>query len=173
MSQQKDWVKTFLQLPLPFKVTLAAVAGIVLLVILLNQQRDNKVENGGAPEADADGYLFCFWNVENLFDDVDDKRREVDEKYDNAFAQDETLRNTKLGNLSKVLLAMNGGRGPDILAMAEVESDRAAELLQDRLNKDLPSGAAEYTHRLFREQKVGRNIAPAILTRLPVIGDKT
>jgi endonuclease/exonuclease/phosphatase family metal-dependent hydrolase len=179
MSQQKDWMKTFLQLPLPFKVVGLALVGVVLLIVLLTaasnhpDEGDKKGDNGTVPAASEEGYLFCFWNVENLFDDVDDQRREVDEKYDNAFARDEKLRNTKLGNLSKVLLAMNGGKGPDILAMAELESDRAAELLQERLNKDLPSGAAEYKHRLFKEQKSGRHIAPAILTRLPVVGDRT
>src|SRR5687767_15075049 len=37
-------------------------------------------------------YLFCFWNVENLFDDRDDRRRSQDEPYDNWFAQDAAAR---------------------------------------------------------------------------------
>lgn len=117
--------------------------------------------------------LFCFWNVENLFDDINDNRRQVDERFDNEFANDKKLRDTKLKNLSEVLLAMNQGRGPDILALCEVESDRAVELLQEQLNRDLNGKAPPYVHRLFREQKLGRHIAPALLTRLPVIGDKT
>ena len=180
MSEQKDWVKTFLQLPLPFKVAIGAVVLIVILVSMANRPNnptERKDEDRGGdqvPAADADGYLFCFWNLENLFDDVDDeKRRPPDERYNREFAQDVNLRATKLGNLSKVLLSMNGGKGPDILAVAELESDRALELLQDRLNSDLGERAAKYVHRLFREQKSGRHIAPGILTRLPVDGNKT
>src|SRR4051812_28905549 len=129
MAEEKDWVKTFLQLPLPIKVAL----GVVLLVafLLVNAKRpdnnnpDRPPDGGPPPAADADGYLFCFWNLENLFDDVDDeKRRPPDERYNREFAHDAQLRDTKLGNLSKVLLSMNGGKGPDILAVAELESDR-------------------------------------------------
>lgn len=166
MSSKNDWVKTFLQLPLPLKV---GALGLLLIIFLLTIPR-----RPNSPPADPDGYLFCFWNVENLFDDInDDKRREVDEKYNHAFATDEKVRATKLANLSKVLLAMNDGKGPDILAVAELESDRALEMLQDRLNHDLGDRAKKYDSRLFHEQKVGRHIAPGILTRLPVEGDRT
>ena len=79
----------------------------------------------------------------------------------------------KLGKLSKVLLSMNSGRGPDILAVAEIESERAANLLRQRLNKELGSKAEPYRNLLFKENKTGRHIAPAILTRLPVGGDRT
>ena len=148
-----------------------ALLAVLLIAAAAYYLKEHKPEP--APESPADGYLFCFWNVENLFDDKDDSRVKADEKYDNEFANDPELRNTKYRNLSKVLLAMNGGKGPDILAVAEVESERAAELLLDRLNKDLPAGAAPYNHCLFIEQKQGRHIAPAILTRLPVKGDRT
>ncbi len=178
MSEQTDlegWVKK-----LPFPLLAAAVVAIILVVVIAGaikqgpaDQQDKKDGQDPGVLASADGYLFCFWNVENLFDDQDDKRSPVDEKYDNEFARDEKLRNTKLGNLSKVLLAMNGGKGPDILAVAEIESDRAAELLQERLNKDLPAGAAPYKSREFKEQKSGRHIAPAVLSRLPVKGNRT
>jgi endonuclease/exonuclease/phosphatase family metal-dependent hydrolase len=130
-----------------------------------------------APEAPGEGYLFCFWNVENLFDDSDDDypdtKRSPDEEYDNLFARQPALLEEKLSKLSKVLLTMNGGQGPDILALAEVESERAADLLRQRLNKDLGNKAAPYDNLLFRENKVGRHIATAILTRLPVNRSKT
>ncbi len=125
------------------------------------------------PAAPADGYLFCFWNVENFFDDKDDPRNRTDEPYDNRFAQNPELLREKLGNLSKVLLSMNDGKGPDILAMAEVESERAAELLRERLNADLGGKAEPYEHLLFKENKPGRHIATGILTRLPVRADRT
>src|SRR5262249_23132286 len=67
-------------------------------------------------------YLFCFWNVENLFDDHHDKRPKADEPYDTWFSSDKEALEQKLDNLCKALLKMNDGRGPDILAIVEVES---------------------------------------------------
>ncbi|MBI1918929.1 MAG: endonuclease/exonuclease/phosphatase family protein [Planctomycetes bacterium] len=129
---------------------------------------------GPAPAQPAEGYLFCFWNVENLFDDQSDKHySKVDERYDNEFAKAPGLLDQKLAKLSKVLLSLNGERGPDILAVAEVESERAADLLRQRLNRDLGSKAEPYRNLLFKENKTGRHIATAILTRLPVRGDQT
>jgi endonuclease/exonuclease/phosphatase family metal-dependent hydrolase len=75
--------------------------------------------------------------------------------------------------MTEVLLALNGGKGPDILALAEVENTRAAELLKDALNAKLEDPAFHYKHVLMREVKVGRHIAPAVLSRLPVKADRT
>jgi endonuclease/exonuclease/phosphatase family metal-dependent hydrolase len=70
-------------------------------------------------------------------------------------------------------LSLNGGRGPDILAIVEVESPRAAELLAQALNERLADPALHYTHVLMKELSAGRHIAPAILTRLPVKAGRT
>lgn len=128
-----------------------------------------------APTADAaDSYLFCFWNVENFFDDHKDERTHpADKEYDAWFAENPSILKEKLDHLSDALIRMNDGRGPDILAIVEVESLRAAALLQEALNKRLSDPALHYTHVLMKELSAGRHIAPAILTRLPVIGDKT
>jgi endonuclease/exonuclease/phosphatase family metal-dependent hydrolase len=127
-----------------------------------------------AASAPADGYLFCFWNAENLFDDQDDHRHtEADKEYDSWFAHNPAALHAKLDHLSEALIALNGDRGPDILAVAEVESGRAAELLQKALNDRLPDASLHYQHLLMKEVAGGRHIAPAILTRLPVRKDKT
>src|SRR5262249_48351984 len=85
-----------------------------------------------APE----GYLLCFWNVENLFDDRNDGRTGPgDKEYDNWFARDPKALELKLAHLSEAILQLNDGRGPDILAIVEVENIRAAELLQKSLNQ--------------------------------------
>src|SRR5262245_29414869 len=99
----------------------------------------------------SDGYLFCFWNVENLFDDKEDGRRDPDRQYDTWFANDSAAREKKYSNLSKALIALNDGKGPDILALAEVESVRAAELLRDALNKRLSDPALHYQNVLMKE----------------------
>jgi endonuclease/exonuclease/phosphatase family metal-dependent hydrolase len=125
------------------------------------------------PPVPPDSYLFCFWNVENLFDDKEDHRTGADQTYDEWFAQNAADRQLKYAHLSEALVKLNDGRGPDILAVVEVESLRAAELLRDALNQRLADEALHYTHILMKEVSAGRHIAPAILTRLPVEGNRT
>ena len=60
----------------------------------------------------AEGYLFSFWNVENLFDDKVNHYRDPDKAYDEWFAEDEKARKQKYDNLARVLTGLNGGRGP-------------------------------------------------------------
>jgi endonuclease/exonuclease/phosphatase family metal-dependent hydrolase len=130
-----------------------------------------------AKPADAptpEGYLFCFWNAENLFDDQEDDRLHgPDREYDRWFANDPAAIREKLAHLSQALIDMNGGRGPDIIALAEVESQRAAELLQDALNSRLADESLYYRHVLFKDPHGGRHISTAIITRLPVLGNHT
>ncbi len=157
---------------------------LVLLVLLaLLFYRFSQVPQGGqvaelteeeaAALAAADGLLFCFWNVENFFDDQDDKRGTADEPYDNWFATERQALEQKLDHLCRVLLKMNDGRGPDILALVEVESVRAAELLKDALNQRLNNPVLNYRHVLMKNLHAGRHIAPAIITRLPAYADRT
>jgi endonuclease/exonuclease/phosphatase family metal-dependent hydrolase len=122
----------------------------------------------------ADSYLFCFWNVENLFDDREDEHTNpADREFDRWFARDARALHLKLDHLSDALVHLNEGRGPDILAVAEVESVRAGTLLRDALNARLRDPALYYRHVLMKDLSAGRHIAPAILTRLPVEGDRT
>jgi endonuclease/exonuclease/phosphatase family metal-dependent hydrolase len=124
---------------------------------------------GPAANGRGEGYLFCFWNVENLFDDQHDHRESrADQEFDAWFAsRPEDLR-LKLSHLSEALVRLNRGRGPDILAVAEVESVRAAELLRDALNNRLKDPSLHYTHVIMKNVAGGRHIGTAILTRLPV-----
>lgn len=128
-----------------------------------------------APTANSPGeYLFCFWNVENLFDDQKDHRTGPgDAEYDTWLSQHPAALQHKLGRLSEALMRLNEGKGPDILAICEVESIRAAELLRDALNKRLPEPALHYQTVLMKEIAGGRHISPAIITRLPAIKDRT
>jgi endonuclease/exonuclease/phosphatase family metal-dependent hydrolase len=133
-----------------------------------------------APEAAAaDGapgdYLFCFWNCENFFDDkVNGWKTHPDKDYDSWFAADGGRAfHLKLERLTEVLASLNDGKGPDILALAEVETERAAELLLESLNQAVGRKAPPYKHVLWKNPHGGRNIATAILTRLPVEKDRT
>lgn len=125
-------------------------------------------------EAAPSDYLFCFWNVENFFDDKRDGwKNEPAKDFDAWFADNPKALHEKLDHLSKALVELNGGRGPDILGLAEVESERAAELLKDALNKRLRDESLHYHHVLFKDPHGGRHIATALITRLPVEKDRT
>src|SRR5207248_11010297 len=70
-----------------------------------------------APAAgDGQGdYLFCFWNVENFFDDrLDHRTGPGDKEYDGWVANNPDILKLKLDKLSEALLKLNDGRGPDI-----------------------------------------------------------
>jgi hypothetical protein len=126
------------------------------------------------PPREGSDYLFCIWNLENFFDDkLDGYKKEPDKEYDEWFAEDRRARELKLDHLSGALMKMNDGKGPDILAAVEVESERAAELLMEAMNAKVTDPALKYKHLLFKEVRGGRHIAPAIITRLDVERDRT
>lgn len=126
------------------------------------------------PRGKPGDYLFCLWNVENLFDDKNDGLiNKADKEYDEWLGGAPEVLKKKLGKLTEALLKMNDGRGPDILALVEVENERAAELLKGALNAQLKDASWHYKHVVMKEVKVGRHIAPAIITRLPVTRDRT
>ena len=105
------------------------------------------------------------------------RRGPGDRDYDPWFAHDPAALRLKLDHLSEALVKMNDGRGPDIMALVEVESVRAAELLRDALNSALKKKGADealqYQNVLMKELTAGRHIAPAVITRLPVVRDRT
>jgi endonuclease/exonuclease/phosphatase family metal-dependent hydrolase len=118
---------------------------------------------------------FCFWNVENLFDDRENPKLEkVDREFDQWFAKDKEALHHKLARIADVLLSkeMNKGAGPDILAMAEVESLRAVELVRDTLNAKLRDKALHYKHIAYLDPRGGRSIATAVLSRVPFAKDR-
>jgi len=139
----------------------------------IDKDADSSKTDKNKPAAGPGTYLFCFWNVENLFDDVDDGRKtKGDSEFDHYFGggDGEALKH-KLDHLADVLVKLNDGKGPDVLGLCEVESERAAQMLADVLNKRL--GGQPYTVVFEKLSGVGRHIAPALLTRLPVVKDKT
>ncbi len=127
------------------------------------------------PESASGDYLFCFWNTENFFDNkVNGWHDKADEAYDRWFGEDKAAFEQKVKNLTEVLAALNDGKGPDILALAEVEvNSTAAEALKDSLNKAIKPDAPPYNHILMKNPHGGRNIATAIITRLPLVADRT
>ncbi len=78
-----------------------------------------------------------WWNLENLFDIQDSPRREKRiaskiKKQVNGWT--EALLDHKISQLSKIIKQMNGGKGPDILGVCEVENKYVLEKLVQSLS---------------------------------------
>jgi endonuclease/exonuclease/phosphatase family metal-dependent hydrolase len=77
-------------------------------------------------------YYVAFWNVENLFD-VDGSPRRP-EWLQRALARElagwnaEVL-SKKIGQLARIIRQMNGGRGPDVLGVCEIENEHVLRQL--------------------------------------------
>jgi endonuclease/exonuclease/phosphatase family metal-dependent hydrolase len=82
-------------------------------------------------------YYIAFWNVENLFDINNSPRRR--DKLQRTLAGELTgwtssVLRTKIRQLASIITQMNGGQGPDILGVCEVENDYVLGQLVNRLN---------------------------------------
>ena len=90
-------------------------AGVVLLLIL-----SVKIS---AQSAKQDSFYVANWNLENLFDTVDDPNKNDDEFLPGSKKEWNDYRfETKIYNLTRVINFMNSGCGPDILSVEEVEN---------------------------------------------------
>lgn len=125
----------------------------------------------GADEI-ADQIYVAFWNVENLFDTDDDPEVALDEEFSPSGAKQwtEERLERKLRNLARVIARMNREKGPDILALAEVENRKVVERLVAVLH-ELPR-----TYRIVHKDSAGsRGIDCAIVydsKRLELIGER-
>src|SRR5262245_6837435 len=127
-----------------------------------------------AGDGKAATFLLCAWNVENFYDDRDDPRVHVE--YEDWFGQNPDQFLAKVDHLAEGLLKMNGGAGPDIAGLCEVESERCLTALKDALNAKLEAAGMsdrKYQYVLFKGDNTGRHFAPGILTRLGVTADRT
>ncbi len=114
----------------------------------------------------AQGYEFCLWNVENLDDDTDDPTNH--DATEDWFARDPAALQAKLDLLADALVALDGGRGPDLAVLIEVENRRALDLLRETLNRRLePAWQYPESGVIHHLNRTGRRNAPGILTRLP------
>ncbi|HJZ57097.1 MAG TPA: endonuclease/exonuclease/phosphatase family protein [Gemmataceae bacterium] len=187
-------IKLFMQLSRPAKIAVVAliVVGLIVYVVVSGRMHPTEEElppgqtppSGQAPTTGTRSSIawslppsgtvvFMLWNVENLFDDIDDKRNSIDEPYDNWFATDAEARRLKYDHLAEIIVKQNGGKGPDVLVCVEVESVRAATLLKDTLNAKLPEGTPTYEYIGMRDLDAGRHIAPAMISRVPLDDART
>lgn len=85
-----------------------------------------------------DTLFIAFWNLENLFD-VESAQRPA--KLRKLIAKDlvgwnDALLDAKLNQLSRVIRALDDGRGPDILGVCEVENAAVLHKLAARIAQD-------------------------------------
>ncbi|MDD2239760.1 MAG: endonuclease/exonuclease/phosphatase family protein [Kiritimatiellae bacterium] len=86
------------------------------------------------------------WNVENLYDTIDDPDNRFDDEFlpNNVTTRWTRARfETKLDNLARVIQAMNRGQGPDLLGLQEVENRYVLDELVKRLTGK-PYGIVHY-----------------------------
>jgi predicted extracellular nuclease len=82
-------------------------------------------------------HYIAWWNVENLFSFKNDPARS--EKLERTLGKElngwtATVLNKKLNQLAKIITQMNGGDGPDILGVCEVENEGVLDKLVSSLS---------------------------------------
>ncbi len=91
----------------------------------------------------SDTLYVAHWNVENLFDTVDDPKT-IDEEFlpqsEKEWTKDRL--DKKLYNLSRVIRSMNNNEGPDILGMCEVEHQALIDSMLTNFLSDKNYGVA-------------------------------
>lgn len=93
-------------------------------------------------------YFLAWWNLENLFDvqgapyRPDWLQEELQEELE-GWTQE--ILDRKLTQLGSVISAMNGGDGPDLLGVCEVENKRVLKGLVDDIETDRSYGVAHHS----------------------------
>jgi endonuclease/exonuclease/phosphatase family metal-dependent hydrolase len=92
-----------------------------------------------SPAAKPNDTLFvAFWNLENLFDTVNDPNKNDEEFLPNSNLEWTQQRfDKKIYNLSRVIRSMNGNSGPDILGVCEVENKNVLDSMTQKYLNDL------------------------------------
>ena len=103
-------------------------------------------------------YYVAWWNLENLFDEENSPRRT--EKLQRAIGADlagwtPARRDRKVSQLASVIAQVNGGAGPDLLGVCEVENRFVLDLLvlledHGAAKADKPSADARKLARQLR-----------------------
>lgn len=116
---------------------------------------------GGHPTKEI---YFATWNLENLFDDVNDPTSHDDEQ---MTWWNTPLYQKKRSRLAEIITQMNDGRGPDILVLVEVEN---ATVITDLVRK-LPNPQS-YTI-VHIEGEASRGMEVGLISRFPVLAQSS
>jgi predicted extracellular nuclease len=113
----------------------------------------------------ATTYYIGWWNLENLFDEEHAPASRRTDKVFRAIQHDikgwtPALRDKKIAQLASVIAQMNGGTGPDILGVCEVENRYVLDRLVTQLATHLPTRTYKIVHA---DTKDARGIDVAFL----------
>ncbi len=115
--------------------------------------------------AGPDEILVATWNVEALFDTKKDVGTLDDEYLPHGwYAWNEEKLARKIANLGRVIRAIGGGRGPDVLALQEVENLGIVERLRDEA-----LGELGYTTLAHFDTEDLHGLDNALLSRFPTV----
>ncbi len=110
--------------------------------------------------------LVAEWNMENAFDAVHDAgKKDLEFTPEGKQHWTDAKVAQKLHNAGKVIRAMGGGRGPDVLGLVEVENKGVLERLRDEELSDLG-----YQTLVLIEGPDERGIDNGLLSRFPLVG---
>lgn len=100
---------------------------LILTVVILLTSCQNSIQKLHKP---ANGLTFAFYNVENLFDTIDDVKINDEEFLPSGKGQWNTQKlNKKLDNLARVIAYMDTTDFPDMIGLAEIENVDVLKLL--------------------------------------------
>lgn len=93
----------------------------IILMLLLHLYRLQAQQINSFDQLDSLSVLF--YNVENLFDDIDDLNSGDDEFLSNGLRNWSSFRyKSKIKKISQVILASNKWEGPDLIGLSEIEN---------------------------------------------------
>lgn len=91
----------------------------------------------------SDTLIVAHWNLENLFDTINDSEKNDEEFLPQGQKEwTEERLDKKLYNLSRVIRSMNNNDGPDILGMSEVEHQALIDSMLNKFLSDKNYGVA-------------------------------
>lgn len=128
------------------------------------------ISNIACAQQKNDTLFVAHWNVENLFDTIDDPKTEDEEFLPSSEKEwnDERL-DKKMYNLSRLIRSMNSDNGPDLLGVCEVEHQ---SLLDTMITKYLSD---KFYKTAYLESLDGRGIDNGIIydsNRFSLLGVK-
>lgn len=107
-----------------------------LLLILFNFMLTIKIFSN---TIGSDTLVAAFWNLENLFDVINDPAKNDEDFLPTGIKEwTEERLDKKMYNLSRVIRSMNDGRGPDILGVCEVEHQHLLDSMIAKFLSDKP-----------------------------------
>jgi endonuclease/exonuclease/phosphatase family metal-dependent hydrolase len=116
------------------------------------------ITNFACAQQNNDTLFVAHWNVENLFDTIDDPKT-VDEEFLPTSEKEwnEDRLDKKLYNLSRVIRSMNYDKGPDLLGVCEVEHQALLDTMTAKYLSDKSYKTA------YMESPDGRGIDNGII----------